>query len=115
MPSFLHHRLCLKRFITKVKALDGARMVWATSTPRTKPQEGMPMSDWPVLEAVELDQYNAAALEIVSAEGLPVNDLHQTVLDNGCAKCLREDGCHMQPFGNEVLSDAVAAAVRQLL
>ncbi len=109
------YRLCLKRFIAKVQALDGAQMIWATSTPLYAPQEAKPMSEWPIRGAAELDRYNAAALEIVQAERLPVNDLHQVVLDNDFSKCLREDGCHMTEFGNEVLSDAVADAVRSVM
>jgi len=109
------YRLCLKRFIAKVNALDAVQMIWATSTPRYAAQEGVPMGEWPVLESVKLDVYNAAALEIVNAEGLAVNDLHQTILDSDFAKCLRDDGCHMTEFGNEVLSDAVAGAIRQVM
>jgi len=29
-------------------------------------------------------------------------------------RCLREDGCHMTEYGNEVLSDAVAQAIGAL-
>ena len=109
------YKLCLKRFIAKVKALDSTQMIWATSTPLYSAQEGVPMAQWPAREVAELHKYNAAALEIVEAEGLPVNDLHQAILDNDFSKCLRDDGCHMEPFGNEVLSDAVVAAVRSVM
>jgi len=109
------YRLCLQRFINKVKELDSTQMIWATTTPLYKPEEGVPMSEWRVNAAAELDQYNAAALEIVNAEGLPVNDLHKVIMDNDYAKCLTPDGCHMTEFGNEVLSDAVVKAVSAFL
>ena len=106
--------LCLRRFIAKVKELGNAQMIWATTTPLYAAQEGVPMEQWPKRDVAELDTYNAAALEIVEPEGLPVDDLHQAILDNDFAKCLSEDGCHMTELGNEVLSDAVAAAIRAL-
>ncbi len=106
--------LCLRRFIAKVKELGNAQIVWATTTPLYAVQEGVPMEQWLTREVAELDTYNAAALEIVEAEGLPIDDLHQVILDNDFAKCLREDGCHMTELGNEVLSDAVADAIRTL-
>ena len=106
------YRLCLRRFINKVKELDGVRMIWATTTPLYAAEPDVPAAQWQIRKAAELDQYSAAALEIVEAEVLPVNDLHQAILDNDFSKCLREDGCHMQEFGNEVLSDAVVEAIR---
>jgi len=106
------YRLCLQRFIAKVEDLDNTGMIWATTTPLYTPQEGVPMSQWPVREEAEVDQYNAAALEIAQAHGLPVNDLHAVIIRNDFTQCLIEDGCHMTPFGNQVLSDAVVAAIR---
>ena len=108
------YRLCLQRFIDRVKGLGGARMIWATTTPLYQPEEGVPMSQWKEVAVAEIDVYNAAALEIVQREGIPVNDLHDVIVRNGFAKCLSADGCHMTEFGNEVLSDAVVQAIRAL-
>ena len=63
----------------------------------------------------EIDDYNTAALEIVKAESLEVNDLHQVILDNDYTKCLHTDGCHLQELGRKVLSDAVARTLRNRL
>ena len=108
------YQLCLRRFIEKVKTLEGTKMVWATTTPLFTPDPEVPMAQWTKRTIAEIDVYNAAALAIVEVEGLPVNDLHQVILDNDFSKCLSEDGCHMKEFGNEVLSDAVVAAVTAL-
>ncbi len=108
------YRLCLQRFIDNVRALDGARMIWATTTPLYKPDPAVPMSQWRQLGIADVNEYNAAALEIVQRGQVPVNDLHEVVIRNDFPKCLREDGCHMTPFGNEVLSDAVVAAIRAM-
>lgn len=109
------YRLCLQRFISKVKELTNAKMIWATTTPLYTPEQGVPQSQWKIRTEAELDKYNSAALAIVKAEGLPVNDLHDVILRNDFAKCLSEDGCHMTAFGNEVLSDAVVAAIRSFI
>lgn len=105
------YRLCLQRFIARIRQLSGTKMIWATTTPLYANQPGKPMSEWPIREKAEIALYNAAALEIVHSEGLPVNDLHDVIMHNGFSKCLGEDGCHMTEFGNEVLSDAVVKAI----
>ena len=99
------YRLCLKRFITKAEDL-GTRMIWATSTPRFTPSQDVPMSEWQKM--TEIDDYNRTALEIIGAVGIPVNDLHQVILDSDFTKCQTADGCHMTDYGNAVLADAVA-------
>ena len=108
------YRLCLKRFIAKVKELESTQMMWATTTPLYTAQPDVPMSQWTVRTAAEIDAYNSAALEVVRSEGLPIDDLHRAIMDNDYAKCLRDDGCHMTEFGNEVLSDAVVKSIRSL-
>ena len=107
--------LCLRRFIAKVKGLGGTRMIWATITPLYAPESGKPMAQWRIRERAEIDEYNAAALDIVKSEGLPVNDLHDVILRSDFTKCLREDGCHMTEVGNEALSDAVVRAIGALV
>lgn len=103
------YRMCLQRFIDRVADLDGTTMIWASTTPRFGPTEGVAMADWPKM--LEIDTYNAIALELVTKAGLAVDDLHQTILDNDFSKCLSADGCHMTEQGNEALSDAVVQAV----
>jgi lysophospholipase L1-like esterase len=105
------YRLCLKRFIGKVKALENVRMIWATITPLYIAEEGVPMSDWKPKTEAEIDVFNAAALEIINAEGVAVNDLQDVILRNDFSKCLTQDGCHMTELGNEVLSEAVVEVI----
>ena len=109
------YKLCLQRFINRVKGLGNTQMIWATTTPLYAAKQDIPPEQWEVAKAAELDKYNAAALEIVQNEDLPVNDLHGVIMQNDYAKCLSEDGCHMKPLGNEVLSDAVVAAIRSVM
>ena len=108
------YRLSLKRLIAWVKGLEKTQMIWATTTPLYTVEQDKPMAEWQVREDARLNEYNDAALEIVTAEGLPVNDLHGAIMSNDYTKCLSEDGCHMTDFGNEVLSDAVARAIGAL-
>ena len=82
------------------------------STPIHQPDPEVQMDQWREVAVAEVDKYNAAALEIVQREDIPVNDLHEVIIRNGFANCVCEDGFHMAPFGNEVLSDAVVEAVR---
>lgn len=108
--------LSLKRFLIKMEQeLPAAKIIWATTTPLYIPTPDQPMDRWPERAAAEIDAYNAAALEIVQGQGIPVNDLHDVVIRSGFSRCLKEDGIHMTEFGNEVLADAVLAAIRRLI
>jgi lysophospholipase L1-like esterase len=109
------YRLCLQRFIAKVRELGSTQMIWATTTPLYVAEPDRPMAHWEIRERAELEVYNAAAFEVVQGEGLPINDLHDVIVRNDFSKCLREDGCHMTGFGNEVLSDAVAETIGTLM
>jgi lysophospholipase L1-like esterase len=108
------YRLCLQRFINNIKKLEKTKIIWATTTPKYSPEEGKPITQWQVNKNVDIQAYNATALEIVNHEGLPISDLHDVIVRNDFSKCLIEDGCHMTEFGNEVLSDAVVKAIRTL-
>ncbi len=109
------YQLCLQRFIDRVKEIGNTRMIWATTTPVYTPKQGAPMAQWQVRASAEIEEYNAAALEIVAREGIPVNDLHEVIVRNDFTKCLTEDGCHMTEFGNKILSDAVVKAIDALI
>jgi len=109
------YRLSLKRVIARVKELGKTQMIWATTTPLYTSEPDKPMAEWQIREEAKLKEYNDAASEIVEGEGLPVNDLSQAIMSNDYTKCLREDGCHMTEFGNQVLSDAVVKAIGALM
>ncbi len=116
-PQIVLHqyRLCVRRFIDRVRELGHPGLIWATTTPLYVPEEDVPMARWRKREEARIKDYNAAAREIVQREGFPVNDLHEVILRNDFSRCLQEDGCHITEFGNEVLSDAVVEAIRSYM
>ena len=105
------YALALKRFIARAKELTTAKLIWASSTPLYQAEEGTPMQDWK--SRGRIDEYNRIALDIVQAEAIPVNDLNAVIMNNNFWDCLLEDGCHMTDKGNQVLAEAVVAAVRE--
>ena len=107
--------MSLKRIVAKVVELKKIRMIWATSTPLYKPDADKPMVKWQIKIEANLKEYNDAALEIVTEAGIPVNDLHEIIMQKGFSRFLLPDGCHMKDFGHEVLSDAVVKATRALM
>jgi len=111
-PQILLDQYCvsLERFIARARALGDVSLIWATTTPIYTPEDGVPMiGQWTKVEAI--DEYNRAALEIVRREGIPVNDLHQLILDHDYTRCLTTDGVHMAKLGNELCIDAVSQAI----
>ena len=91
----------LRIIVKRLKTETDARLIWATSTPMLAPLN-LNASRYPAVET-----YNAAALRVMEKNGIEVNDLYQAIMDAGAEKCLGEDGVHMAPYGNEVLSDAI--------
>ena len=106
------YRLCLQRFIKRAEQLH-IRLIWATTTPRYQVPEGNSPGQW--LKMTRIDDYNAAALQIVRSCQIAVNDLHKAITDNDYVQCLQSDGCHMSDFGNKVLADAVVKSVGPFL
>jgi hypothetical protein len=69
-----------------------------------------------VRREADVDRYNAAAMEVVHRRGIPVDDLHQVVIERGGVESLgKYDGVHFTPEGFRVLGDAVAQNIRQAL
>ena len=106
------YKLCLQRFITRAKKLN-AVLIWAASTPRYAKQEDVPMHQWSRME--EIDRYNRIAIKIVKENDLIIDPLDKIIMANDYTKCLKEDGCHMTDYGNQVLSEAVVKAVSQFI
>jgi lysophospholipase L1-like esterase len=106
------YRLYLKRFIARLDGI-GCKRIWATTTPLFGPDKNVAQVDWVTAPGSAIDAYNAAAREIVEAAGIPINDLHATVMAGPWHACINMDGCHMSYPGNDTLTDAVVASIRQ--
>ena len=100
----------LRILVRRLKRASGVRLIWAATTPMMVPRDGVtPMRDSRL--DPDVIRYNEAALKVVRAAGIEVDDLYQAVLDAGVEKCLADDKVHMSPFGNDVLSDAVVRCI----
>jgi lysophospholipase L1-like esterase len=91
----------------------GARLVWASTTPvdedlhhRNKGFDRF---------TADVDAYNSVALDLATAEDVPVNDLHAVIESAGRTHLLREDGVHFSEEGSQLLGDAVAEFVGPLI
>ncbi len=82
------------------------KIIWATSTP-VHPTRPFLDSQWSWRNE-EIDQYNAAARELMEAEGVPINDLHKLVWDH-LNEYLAEDMLHLSAAGMAACGEKVAA------
>ena len=88
-------------------------LVWACTTPVVDGQLD-PSKNFNRFNR-DVDAYNRCAEAVMVECGVPVNDLHQAVLNVGRDRCISEDGVHMTPKGIHVLSLQAAAAIRGAL
>ena len=108
------HQVPLEEYKRNVRTLvlrlkqTGARLIWASTTPIGSRSES---------KGFRRDQdvvaYNAAAAEVMQAEGVIINDLYSLVKPR--AEKLLGDGVHFTPKGSTVLAEAVTAAIRKAL
>ena len=90
----------------------GAKVIWATTTP-VHPDRPFTDDAW-AWRNEEIDQFNAAALEVMSRYGVSVNDLHALVAadpDN----YLSEDQLHLSEAGVAKCAEAVVNVIRKTL
>ena len=99
----------VEEIVRLVQERFGGRFIWATTTPvlderhqKVKPFER---------HETDVQRYNEAALAVMRAHKVTVNDLHAVIENGGPAECLGPDGVHMTERGNALLSEAVAAAI----
>lgn len=96
----------LARIFSHIRDGSPARLVWATITPVIdERQEGVT-----ACREADVLRYNAAALQV--AHDLPINDLHQAIIQGGPEECICEDGMHVTPRGNALLAEAVGSSIR---
>jgi lysophospholipase L1-like esterase len=101
----------LRAILAKLAA-TGAKTIWATTTP-VHPERPFVPDAWSWRNN-EIDEYNAAARELMESSGLHVNDLHAVVAaDPG--RYLAEDMLHLSDEGKRSCADAVARAITSAL
>ncbi|MHC4917600.1 MAG: SGNH/GDSL hydrolase family protein [Planctomycetota bacterium] len=91
----------------------GAKVIWATSTPILDGAPNM-SRDFPRKNS-DVEAYNAAAVEAMTAAGIEVDDLYALVEKAGREKLVTPDGVHLTEDGYRALGVKVAEAVRQAL
>lgn len=86
------------------------QVIWATSTP-VHPDRPFTDTGWSWRNE-EIDRYNAAALEVMTANEVPVNDLH-TLVWNNFQEYLAEDQLHLSEAGKNACAQAVVDAIAE--
>ena len=100
----------LRIIVSRMKESTRARLIFATTTPFLIPC----IAEVPKAKcrsAAIVGRYNAAAARLMRRLGVPVNDLNRVVVRAGLHACLSDDKIHMTAEGNEILAQAVAAAI----
>ena len=94
-------------------AATGAKVVWATTTPVIDGAPNM-SKDFPRKNS-DVEAYNAAATEAVTAAGIEVDDLYALVEETGREKLITPDGVHFTEDGYRALGAKVAEAISRAL
>lgn len=87
----------------------GARVIWATTTP-VHPDSPFRQDRWSWRNE-EIDRYNAAARQIMEAQGVPINDLH-SLIRNGPPGLFKDDLLHLSEQGARLCAEATLRILR---
>ena len=96
----------LRILVTKLKS-TGAKLIFATTTP-------FPEAVAPLRIPSDVVKYNFAALEIMSAYGIAINDLYSFSLPR-LKEIQRKRNVHFLPRGYQALAGEVAASILNAL
>jgi isoamyl acetate esterase len=91
----------------------GAKIVWCSTTPVLDGAPGM-SKEFP-RKNEDVDAYNAAALEVMTAAGFAINNLNAFVKDLGPEKAITPDGVHFTDEAYVQLGGEVARVFAETL
>ena len=101
------YRANLRAIVRELRS-TAARLVWATTTP-------VPPGDlFPPRNPEDVPRYNAAGLEVMQQEGVPVIDLYPLCVPR-LGALQRLANVHFRPEGYAVLAEQVARAIEREL
>jgi acyl-CoA thioesterase-1 len=95
----------LRLLVKRLKA-TGAKLIWASTTPVPEGADGRVAG----MEA----QYNEAAARVMSAEGVPIDDLHALAASK-LAEIQLPKNVHFKAEGSRLLAQQVAAEIEKAL
>jgi lysophospholipase L1-like esterase len=104
----------LKAIVDRLQKQTRAKIIFATTTPILDERHAQRKAAFDRFEA-DVKKYNAAARAVMQQAKVPINDLHQVVVEGGPADLLGGDGTHYTPSGNARLAAAVAASIQKHL
>lgn len=114
-----HCRVPLEFYETILPAIlekaqgNGRQVLWVNTTPviEKRHQAVKPFARY----NKDIDACNKAARGIARKAGLPIVNLHKTVLKMDMEAAMTEDGAHFLPEACEVLGKKVAARLREMV
>ncbi|MGH2355338.1 MAG: GDSL-type esterase/lipase family protein [Chloroflexota bacterium] len=105
----------LQEIVARLRGNTSAALVFATTTPILDERHAGRGADFDRFEE-DVRRYNACAVAVMQAAGVPIHDLHWVVEHGGVETMLVGDGTHYTPAAYERLAEAVADCVlRQLI
>ena len=111
LPVYVEY---LGRILKQLKK-TGAKIIFATTTP-THPKKELPRGEYKSRHFnTDIDRYNEAAVALMCAEGVTVNDLNAALRDNIEAYVRDDDLIHPNEMGIEKISDLVAAKIKEVV
>ncbi len=107
------YRANVRQLLEQVRQGTPATVIWATTTPVNEAWHQAQKSF--ARFNADIRAYNAAAVAIAQALGLPVDDLFTVVMDAGRDRYLSADGVHFTDEGYELLGKVVADVIKKAL
>ena len=103
----------LRKIVGRLQKEAKSRLAWATTTPVIDERHNAVKGFDRYLRDVQA--YNRVATAIITAAGIPIDDLYSAIQDDDVEACLGNDGVHATERGNRLLTDTVCSFVlRQL-
>ncbi|MDO4640515.1 MAG: SGNH/GDSL hydrolase family protein [Neisseria sp.] len=87
-----------------------SRVIWATSTPFNQIVHNTVKASHRYDE--DIMRYNACSVELATAYGFAVNDLHAVLTSAGYESLLQSDGLHYTEAGSRLIGETIARAIR---
>ena len=104
----------LNEILHRIQQGTHAKIIFATSTPIIDRLHAARRAGFDRFEA-DVEKYNSAAVAVMKGAGIPVNDLHKLVEDQGREKLMAGDGTHYTDAGYDVLAAAVVNSITHSL